>query len=659
MDQFRRNYCLFIGFFVLLFSAEVSSGNLTALKFPQSVIGSSTEYFFRTDSAALYTKPCFRFRLDSASSGYSFYAESVPITDSLLWIRFYVNVRNIKLVSAKDTLLPNLVGISFFEKTQQFEPHYIISMRLHPCTNNESRLVFNFRPRVDSFIVIPIEDVLANSQYHSVELLCSFSANRLSCTFYLDGKQKDSTSFKYLYSRNKLTISVGKLSFFSACPIELDAIISDFAVSNERIPPIPNAPTGCFHLVNGSTVVLNSAPYVSINPTDIIAASRYTLFTPHSYDNPIFDIVTDNEAFLYKCEVPFGLDSGQYLWRSAFKNSGNVWSKWSDIDTINVNSVRNHALKIESCFVAKQGRSSPVVSLKSGEWYDLYANYNVLYESDTMAFYFLAWLRNEKAMGGNFFNKGGSFDPEKNFILNVSFDPKNRIYRIFERSDSGSINSKIIEYGGEGVLVSGRTDETYVDFDRRKIRVRFKVPEKALAGRWFANLYAVDQLDERSNVVSIKMQVVPPAKISMRFIVLANICGVVLIAIILSVFVIRTRVKNSRLKDGTYESNKAREKLVAYIALNIEKKITVEQTMFDLGLGKRAFLRLVKEAEIDTFTKLVNKVKIDKAKELLKEDKSVLEVGISLGFDSPSYFAKVFKDTEGVPPKEYQQTNLK
>ena len=47
---------------------------------------------------------------------------------------------------------------------------------------------------------------------------------------------------------------------------------------------------------------------------------------------------------------------------------------------------------------------------------------------------------------------------------------------------------------------------------------------------------------------------------------------------------------------------------------------------------------------------------IDEAKNLLKiSDMNIVEIGTAVGFNSPSYFTKVFKERIGSSPSEYRK----
>ena len=60
-----------------------------------------------------------------------------------------------------------------------------------------------------------------------------------------------------------------------------------------------------------------------------------------------------------------------------------------------------------------------------------------------------------------------------------------------------------------------------------------------------------------------------------------------------------------------------------------------------------------------TFTDFVNQYRIDMAKNLLMQDKNVTEVCYSVGFESLSYFNKLFNQVVGENPSGFRKKWLK
>jgi YesN/AraC family two-component response regulator len=69
--------------------------------------------------------------------------------------------------------------------------------------------------------------------------------------------------------------------------------------------------------------------------------------------------------------------------------------------------------------------------------------------------------------------------------------------------------------------------------------------------------------------------------------------------------------------------------------------------------------RVFKETTEYSVIEFFNKMKIDKAKELIIEgNKMVREVAQILGFTDEFYFSRIFKKIEGISPSEYYNKNV-
>jgi AraC-like DNA-binding protein len=68
-----------------------------------------------------------------------------------------------------------------------------------------------------------------------------------------------------------------------------------------------------------------------------------------------------------------------------------------------------------------------------------------------------------------------------------------------------------------------------------------------------------------------------------------------------------------------------------------------------------AFCRYFKKQTNITFTDFVNQYRIDVAKNLLMQDKNVTETCYAIGFESLSYFNKLFKKIVGENPSDFKR----
>ncbi len=86
------------------------------------------------------------------------------------------------------------------------------------------------------------------------------------------------------------------------------------------------------------------------------------------------------------------------------------------------------------------------------------------------------------------------------------------------------------------------------------------------------------------------------------------------------------------------------------------KAVSIDQYARQCGLSKFYFSHCFRRITGDSPISYRNKIRIDKAKELLEEHLlSVSEIAVQTGFESSSYFSKAFKSQIGLSPAAYQR----
>jgi two-component system response regulator YesN len=97
-----------------------------------------------------------------------------------------------------------------------------------------------------------------------------------------------------------------------------------------------------------------------------------------------------------------------------------------------------------------------------------------------------------------------------------------------------------------------------------------------------------------------------------------------------------------------------------YVLMNLDKKITLTEIAGYLHLNSSYFSRLYKKVTKENFIDYVNKSKMERAKELLDySNESIEKISEMVGYDSKSYFLKIFKKYFGMSPKDYKYNLLK
>ncbi|WP_299254283.1 AraC family transcriptional regulator [uncultured Aquimarina sp.] len=97
-------------------------------------------------------------------------------------------------------------------------------------------------------------------------------------------------------------------------------------------------------------------------------------------------------------------------------------------------------------------------------------------------------------------------------------------------------------------------------------------------------------------------------------------------------------------------------KVHEYIMESYQRDISVNVCAQMVGMTTSSFCRFFKTETSYTFTKYVNKIRIDFSKKLLSNTNiSIKEIGYECGYNSVPYFNRQFKKIEGVPPFTYRK----
>ena len=99
--------------------------------------------------------------------------------------------------------------------------------------------------------------------------------------------------------------------------------------------------------------------------------------------------------------------------------------------------------------------------------------------------------------------------------------------------------------------------------------------------------------------------------------------------------------------------------VINYMKNHISESISVDDVCSLLHYNRSYIYRQFKKTTGMSIMAYFTKLKISKAKELLREsDKSIVEISDMLSFDTPNYFSKVFKKAVGYTPSTYRKIKL-
>lgn len=95
-----------------------------------------------------------------------------------------------------------------------------------------------------------------------------------------------------------------------------------------------------------------------------------------------------------------------------------------------------------------------------------------------------------------------------------------------------------------------------------------------------------------------------------------------------------------------------------FVETNFQKPIDTQQIADEVNLTLPAFCRYFKKTTKLTYTDFVNQYRIQYAKKLLIQDKNVTEACFESGFESLSYFNRIFKKWTGETPSVFRKQRL-
>ena len=122
-------------------------------------------------------------------------------------------------------------------------------------------------------------------------------------------------------------------------------------------------------------------------------------------------------------------------------------------------------------------------------------------------------------------------------------------------------------------------------------------------------------------------------------------------------FIEQSQVQNRKARDLNDE-NEILKFIDEFIEQNISKKITIEEISELVHKNATYLGRFFKKHKNEHFVDYVNKIRIEKAKELLiQSDMYIYDICEKVGYTHIKYFYKIFKRIEGLSPTDFRKKN--
>lgn len=96
-------------------------------------------------------------------------------------------------------------------------------------------------------------------------------------------------------------------------------------------------------------------------------------------------------------------------------------------------------------------------------------------------------------------------------------------------------------------------------------------------------------------------------------------------------------------------------KIIAYLYINLEEHISIDEMCLSLNISKGYLSRCFKKKMHISVMNYLKQIKIERAKVLLRNtDKTISEISSQLSFCDQSNFSRTFKHITGLTPTEYR-----
>jgi len=95
--------------------------------------------------------------------------------------------------------------------------------------------------------------------------------------------------------------------------------------------------------------------------------------------------------------------------------------------------------------------------------------------------------------------------------------------------------------------------------------------------------------------------------------------------------------------------------ILAWLAEHAEETVRIEDICYEFGCSRSFLSRIFREKTGQTLAGYATKLKIDRAKQLIREtDLNFAQISARLSFENPQYFSRVFKRCTSMTPTEFK-----
>ncbi|OAM91322.1 AraC family transcriptional regulator [Termitidicoccus mucosus] len=145
----------------------------------------------------------------------------------------------------------------------------------------------------------------------------------------------------------------------------------------------------------------------------------------------------------------------------------------------------------------------------------------------------------------------------------------------------------------------------------------------------------------------------PPGRPSMLFV--QGIAQSVAVHLVRHYADTKTAGAGGGLRGGRLPASSLR-RITDYMEAHLDEEFRLDGLAREAGMSKFHFCRLFNKTTGHSPSRYFIRLRMERARRLLRETRrSVIEIGLDVGYTSPSHFAQVFQRETGMPPSEYRR----
>ena len=261
------------------------------------------------------------------------------------------------------------------------------------------------------------------------------------------------------------------------------------------------------------------------------------------------------------------------------------------------------------------------------------------------------------------------FNPRLNDLFYWHFHPEYELVYIESAAGPRHIGEHVSTYvESDLVLIGSNIPHLNFDYgvktDYRKVVVHIKKEFIDMHFRSVPELSAINQLFEKSKY-GLAFNDAKKKQNGEKLFQLEKLNSFQQYIHMLEILQMLTEISNIELLHEQPYQNKFSEReqgrlrtIYAYVDKNYHRKIELSEVAEISNMSKEAFCRYFKKVSNYTFIDFLNRYRISQSKRILMSGKSVSDACYQTGFESLSYFNRIFKKVANENPRDFRKRYL-